>query len=62
MRIRIINSVAGIGFSAHAGEILDLPDEIAQDLLEAGHAIRLVEQARKRPRDKAVGRASQDKE
>jgi hypothetical protein len=62
MKIRIINSVAGIGFSARAGEILDLPDDVAQDLLEAGHAVSVVEQARRRPRDKAVSRVSQDKE
>ena len=49
MRIAMIRSVAGPGFSYRCGEVADVPAALAEDLVSAGHARRAdrVEEARK---------------
>ena len=54
MKVKIVNSVVGIGFSFQPGQIVDLPKELAVDLISAGHAVRAVEDARKRSKNAAV--------
>jgi hypothetical protein len=38
MKIKILTSCAGINFSYASGQIVDVPDKIAKDLIKAGHA------------------------
>ena len=38
MRIKAKASFAGIGFSASIGSVIDVPDEVAKDLIKAGYA------------------------
>lgn len=38
-KIRLLTSVAGTSYIYAAGQIVDAPLEIADDLLQAGHAV-----------------------
>lgn len=51
MRIKVMIALAGRGFSCTGGEVVDLPEDIARDLIEAGHAVPA------KPVRDAVGRA-----
>lgn len=39
MKIKAIVSAAGMEFTIAAGQEIDLPEEIAKDLLKAGYAV-----------------------
>lgn len=60
MLIRMLNSVAGPGFTYRRGEEVEVPSDRAEDLLAAGHAemARRVEDAKKPAGEKAVHPAS----
>lgn len=38
MKVKIKTSCAGVSFSYTSGQIIDVPDKIAKDLIKAGHA------------------------
>jgi len=38
-KIRLLTSVAGTAYSYGAGQIVDAPAEIADDLIRGGHAV-----------------------
>lgn len=38
IQIKLLKSVSGIDFSFAAGELATVPDELALDLIQAGHA------------------------
>ena len=40
MKIKALTSAAGLDYTIAAGEICELPDEIAKDLIQAGYAIK----------------------
>ena len=64
MKIKINTSVAGNFGSYMAGETVDAPAEVAQELISAGHATaagKEPETATKAPAEKAVTPASRAK-
>lgn len=38
-KIRLLTSVAGSSYTYAAGEVVDAPTDIADDLVQAGHAV-----------------------
>ncbi len=45
MKVKILNSVAGLNFCYAMNEEVDITDEfIANDLIKAGHAVRVEEE------------------
>lgn len=38
-KIRLLTSVAGTAYTYAAGEVVDAPTDIADDLVRAGHAV-----------------------
>lgn len=63
MRVKITRSIAGPGFALSEGSEADLPDEVARDLVRAGHAVALkaVGDARKPAPEAAVSPAAKRK-
>lgn len=43
MKIKILIACAGINFSFYEGEIVELSDVLAKDLIQAGYAIEIKE-------------------
>lgn len=41
--IRLVTSVAGSAYTYAAGQVVDAPVEIADDLIQAGHAIPMAQ-------------------
>lgn len=60
-KIRLLTSVAGTEYTYAAGQIVDAPLEIAEDLLQAGHAV-LESQAPSNRAEKAVSPAAKKAE
>jgi len=56
MRISMLQSVAGPGFSYCCGEVVDVPEAVAEDLVSAGYAAPAikVEDARKKSGEQAT--------
>lgn len=53
MRITAKTSFSGVDFSAGIGDVIDVPDEIAHDLIQAGYA-----EAEQEKPDTAAGKAA----
>lgn len=54
MKVRILKSCAGMGFSFQAGEVVDLTNPLLDDLISAGIAEPAEEKAVKEAEEKAV--------
>lgn len=55
MKVKAVIGFAGIGFSASAGEVINLPKDVAESVIEAGQAVSAeptAEQATKAKRSK----------
>ena len=57
MQVKILNSVAGLSFSFQEGEVVDVADGLAADLVRAGHAepmVAEIESATREPPETAM--------
>ncbi|MBO8158834.1 hypothetical protein [Thermosyntropha sp.] len=44
VKVRILTSVAGLTFSFQAGQVIEIDEPLAAELVRAGHAVRVKEE------------------